>query len=142
MKKIFNICLLFVFSVSVFAQYQKPPQNVQEILNAPSIPNTIVSPSKETILLVEPLRYPPISELAQPMLRIAGLRINPNTNGAHRPVYYTKITLKNIADGKETPVAIPTGANIISPNWSADGKYIAVGNQTPSGIELWILEVA
>jgi len=142
MKKIFSLCLLLILSVSVFAQYQKPPQNVQDILNAPIIPNTIISPSKDMILLTETLRYPPISELAQPMLRIAGLRINPNTNGSHRPSYAVKVTLKNMADGKETPVALPPNANIISPNWSADGKYIAVGNQTPNGIELWILEVA
>jgi dipeptidyl aminopeptidase/acylaminoacyl peptidase len=137
------LCFLLIsLVIPTFAQYQKPPQNVQDILNAASIPNTIISPSKDVILLTETLRYPPISELAQPMLRIAGLRINPNTNGSHRPFYAVKITLKDIATGKETPVSLPPNANIISPSWSADGKYIAVGNQTPTGIELWILEVA
>ncbi|HRH41741.1 MAG TPA: hypothetical protein PKY82_08870, partial [Pyrinomonadaceae bacterium] len=134
--------LLSLLAVSAFAQYQKPPQNVEDILNAPAIPNTIISPSKDVILMTETLRYPPISEFAQPMLRIAGLRINPNTNGQHRPFYAVKLTLKNIANGKETPIALPPNANILSPAWSADGKYIAVGNQTPTGIELWILEVA
>lgn len=134
--------LLCLLSVSVFAQYQKPPQNVEDILNAPAIPNTIISPSKDVILLTETLRYPPISEFAQPMLRIAGLRINPNTNGQHRPFYAVKLTLKNVANGKETPINLPPNPNILSPLWSADGKYIAVGNQTSNGIELWILDVA
>ena len=52
------------------------------------------------------------------------------------------MTLKNIADGKEMPVNLPPNAQIISPNWSADGKYIAAGNITPTGIELWIIETA
>ena len=143
MKKFGFLFFALLFVGSAFAQgYKQPPQNVLDILNAPAIPNTIVSPSKDVILLTETLRYPPISELAQPMLRLAGLRINPNTNGSHRPVYAVKITLKSIATGKETPVTLPPNANIISPSWSADGKYIAVGNQTPNGIELWILEVA
>ena len=142
MKKLISVFLSLFLTIAVYSQYQKPPQNVQEILNAPSIPNTIISPSKDVILMTETLRYPPISEFAQPMLRIAGLRINPNTNGQHRPFYAVKLTLKNISSGKETPISLPATPNILSPSWSADGKYIAVGNQTPNGIELWILEVA
>ena len=76
------------------------------------------------------------------MLRLAGLRINPRTNAQHRQLYFVKVTLKNIADGKETAVSLPAGAKIVSPNWSADGKYMAAGNITPSGIELWIIDTA
>lgn len=142
MKKFGLLFLALLLVCPAFAQYQKPPQNVLDVLNAPSIPSSTISPAKDVILLSETLRYPPISELAQPMLRLAGLRINPNTNGQHRPFYAVKVTLKNIVSGKETPINLPPNANIISPSWSADGKYIAVGNQTASGIELWILEVA
>ena len=139
--------VFFVITISaanLFAQgkYQKPPQEIMDVLNAPATPATSVSPAKDKIALLEPLRYPPISELSQPMLRLAGLRINPNTNGAHRQPYFVKVSLKNIADGREMPVKLPNGAQIISPAWSADGKYIAAGNQTPKGIELWIIETA
>ncbi len=141
-KNIFSLFLLFAFSLNLFAQYQKPPKEIQDILDAPVTPITSVSPAKDKIALLEPLRYPPISEMAEPMLRLAGLRINPRTNAQHRQLYFVKVTLQNIADGKEMPVALPNGAKIISPNWSADGKYIAAGNITPSGIELWIIETA
>ena len=87
-----------------------------DVLNAPATPATSVSPAKDKIALLEPLRYPPIAELSQPMLRLAGLRINPNTNGAHRQPYFVKLTLKNIADGKEMPIALPNGAQLISPS--------------------------
>ena len=134
------ICLLG--STFAFAQYQKPPKEIEDILNAPAIPFTSVSPAKDKFALFEPVRYPPISELAQPMLRIAGLRINPNTNGQHRQTYSVKMWLKNIADNRETAVVLPPGAQIFSPVWSADGKYIAVGNITPNGIQLLIVETA
>ncbi|HLM01297.1 MAG TPA: prolyl oligopeptidase family serine peptidase [Pyrinomonadaceae bacterium] len=128
----------------VFAQgaYQKPPQEIMDVLSAPASPQTSISPAKDKIALLEPLRYPPIAELAQPMLRLAGLRINPQTSGQHRQPYFVKVTLKNVADGREMPVALPAGAQIISPSWSADGKYLAAGNVTPNGIDLWIIETA
>lgn len=135
--------LLFVFQTS-FAQnsYRQPPKEIMDVLTAPTIPVTLVSPAKDKIALFELVNYPPISELAQPMLRLAGLRINPNTNGQHRQTYSVKLTLKNIAGGKETPVDLPPNARIFSPVWSADGKHIAAGNITSTGVELWIIDTA
>ncbi|MEP6924583.1 MAG: S9 family peptidase, partial [Pyrinomonadaceae bacterium] len=135
-------CLLNFNLIDAQSVYQKPPQEIENVLNAPAIPTTSISPARDKILVAEPLRYPPITELAQPMLRLAGLRINPNTNGQHRQPYFIKLTLKNISDGKETLVNLPPNAQIISPQWSADGKYIAAGNQTPNNVELWIIETA
>ncbi len=140
MKKLFLLFAVLLFVANAFGQYQKPPKEIEDILNAPATPATSVSPAKDKIVLLEPLRYPPIAELAEPMLRLAGLRINPTTNSQHRQPYFVKLTLKNIADGRETPVALPAGAKIISPSWSADGKYIAAGNVTSRGIELWIID--
>jgi len=137
--------VVLLSTLNLFAQttnYQKPPKDVMDVLNAAVTPQTSISPAKDKILLIEPLAYPSIVELSQPMLRLAGLRINPNTNGAHRQPYAVKLTLKNIADGKETPIILPDRAQIISPQWSADGKYIAAGNITPTGIEMWIIETA
>ncbi len=142
MKKLCLVIVVLFLTNNAFSQYQKPPKEIEDILNAPVTPTTSISPAKDKILLAEPLRYPPISELAQPMLRLAGERINPNTNGQHRQPYFVKLSLKNIADGKEMQVNLPPNAQVISPNWSADGKYIAFGNQTPTGIELWVLETA
>ena len=144
LNKFFVLSITLAAAVSLFAQgsYKQPPKEIMDVLNAPATPATSVSPAKDKIALLEPLRYPPISELAEPMLRLAGLRINPRTNAQHRQPYFVKVTLKNIADGKEIPVALPTGAKIISPNWSADGRYIAAGNVTSAGVELWIIETA
>ena len=142
MKRLFLLLSVILFAGSAFGQYQKPPKEIEDVLNAPAIPFTSVSPSKDRIALFEPVRYPPIAELAQPMLRLAGLRINPNTNGQHRQTYSVKMWLKNIADGSEKTVALPPNAQIFSPTWSPDGRYVALGNITPGGIELLIVETA
>src|SRR5881394_221973 len=90
---------VIAFSNAGFSQgsYKQPPKEIMDVLNAPAIPTSNVSPTHDKIALLEPLRYPPIAELAQPMLRIAGLRINPVTNGLHRQSYSLRLTLKNVS---------------------------------------------
>src|ERR1044072_2727377 len=71
------LCLLLAAASALSAQtYQKPPQAVLDVLNAPVPPVGALSPTREYMLLAQGVRYPPISELAQPMLRLAGMRIN------------------------------------------------------------------
>jgi dipeptidyl aminopeptidase/acylaminoacyl peptidase len=118
--------------------YRKPPQEVSDVLNAPVTPTAFISPSRETVLLATGVRYPSIADLAQPMLRLAGLRINPNTSGPHRTQYYVAYTLKRISDGAETKITLPPGVHAGAPSWSAGGKRFAFTNTTPTGIELWV----
>ncbi|HUF03988.1 MAG TPA: prolyl oligopeptidase family serine peptidase [Aridibacter sp.] len=143
-RKAFSSILLALLIVpALYAQgYKKPSKEILDILNAPVTPIPSISPSKDKIALLEPLRYPPIADLADPMLRLAGLRINPITNSNHRQFYFTGLVFKDINSGKETRVALPAGAKIINPRWTADGRYIAAGNITPQGVELWIIDTA
>ena len=142
--KLLQSLLVIVLPVIVIAQgeYKKPPKEIMDVLNASPIPSVSVSPMRDRLALLEPLRYPPISELAQPMLRIAGLRINPNTNGQHRQSYAVSLRLRSVENGKEIVASLPAGAQIIEPAWSPDGKYIALGNVTPGGVELWFVDSA
>jgi dipeptidyl aminopeptidase/acylaminoacyl peptidase len=140
------LAALFLFaalaSTAAAQGYQKPPQAVLDVLNAPVPPQAVISPARDYMLLVQGVRYPPISELAQPMLRLAGLRINPNTTGPHRDTYFVALTLKKIADGAERKIELPQGAKVGVPVWSADGKRFAFTNTTAGGIELWAGEAA
>ncbi len=144
LKNILVLLVVFLFcTASVFAQgYKTPPKAIMDVLNAPARPTIRISPVKDKIAMFEPLRYPPIADLSEPMLRLAGLRINPKTNSSHRQGYFVNMTLQNISDGKKMKVGFPNGMKLINPSFSADGKYIAVGNVTDSGIELWIVESA
>jgi dipeptidyl aminopeptidase/acylaminoacyl peptidase len=132
--------VVVLICASVFAQetYKKPPQAILDVLNAPQPPQISVNPSRDTMLLADQLRYPPISDLAQPMLRLAGSRINPNTNGPHRSTYFVSLILKRIADNVDTKIMLPANAKVSMPRWSPDGKQFAFTNTVASGIELWL----
>jgi dipeptidyl aminopeptidase/acylaminoacyl peptidase len=122
--------------------YQKPPKAVLDVLHAPVSPNAFPNPSGDTLLLATPVLYPPIADLAKPMLRIAGIRIDPSTNGEHHAPYFSALSLKKVTDDSEIKIELPSDARPSSPQWSADGKYIAFTNTTPTAIELWVCEAA
>ncbi|MCG3160020.1 MAG: hypothetical protein JMDDDDMK_01052 [Acidobacteria bacterium] len=130
------------FIVQAQTTYQKPPKAVLDVLDAPASSLVSVSPTRDRMLVATPVRYPSIADLAEPMLRLAGSRINPKTNGPHNSMRIVKLTIKNIASGKETPLALPPGANLGMPEWSNDGKQFAVTNTTSNGVELWIGDAA
>jgi hypothetical protein len=94
---------LLVITNAAFAQqgYKKPPKEVLDILNAPVTPGASISPTRDNIILSTGLRYPPLADLAQPMLRLSGRRINPATNAPHRYQYSVALSLKRVADGSE-----------------------------------------
>ena len=134
------LVLLVVLPITSLAQqgYKKPPAQVLDILSAPVTPAASVSPKRDVMLLLTGLRYPPLADLAPPMLRLAGSRINPNTNGPHRFQYAIAASLKRINDGSEIKIELPPGMKMGNPQWSPDGKYFAFTNTSSSAIELWI----
>ena len=71
MKNAARYCFVLLFPVFCIAQgsYKQPSKAVMDVLTAPAIPTVSVSPVRDRMALLEPLRYPPISELAQPMLK-------------------------------------------------------------------------
>jgi hypothetical protein len=106
--------------------YQLPPQVLVDFVDAPVTPGVSISPTKEWMLLMARPSLPPISELAEPELRLAGLRLKPRTNGPSRGGYVTGLTLKRVDDLSERPITgLPADARISGVRWSPDGSRIA-----------------
>ena len=143
-SKSLAILVVLLITNTSFAQqgYKKPPKEVLDILNAPVTPGASVSPTRDNILLTTGVRNPPLADLAQPMLRLAGRRINPATNSPHRYQYSVDLTLKRIADGSEVKIDVPPGAKISGIEWSDDGKHFAFMNNTANRVELWVGDAA
>ncbi len=137
---VFLLIVILMTGSGVFAQvpYQKPPKVIIDILDAPPTPMVLVSPTRDRMLLVEGVRYPSIADLAEPMLRIAGLRINPNTNGPARSPRIIGLAVRNILDGKELKITLPANPYLSPPSWSPDGKRFAFTNTLANAIELWV----
>ena len=65
--------------------YQLPPKAIVDILDARAAADDRAEPdARHRWRCIERASMPPLRELAQPVLRLAGRRINPRTNGPHR----------------------------------------------------------
>ncbi|HWP99467.1 MAG TPA: prolyl oligopeptidase family serine peptidase [Vicinamibacterales bacterium] len=123
-------------------RYRTPPQAVVDILEAEPLPQIDVSPDGRTLALFRRRSMPPIAELAEPMLRLAGHRINPTTSGPHRLPGIVGLAFKPIDGGPERVVALPAGARLLRIGFSPDGRRLAFGLVRPTGIELWVADPA
>jgi dipeptidyl aminopeptidase/acylaminoacyl peptidase len=142
---LFGFSAIVLLNEPVFGQqgYQKPPKEILDVLNAPLPPSLFLSPTREMMVLAQPIIYPAISDLAEPMLRLAGVRINPRTNAERSYIYYwISLTLKRISDGTETPISLPAEVKRLDqPQWNTDGTMFAFTNEASNGVELWIVDV-
>jgi len=136
------LLVLAALCLSGAEPYRKPPKAVLDVLNAPTTPTLSLSPTRNFALQGQFVRYPPIAELSQPMLRLAGLRINPKTNGLHNATFESSLTLRKIPSGEEIKVDLPPNPKLGAVRWSHDGAHFVFSNTTNSGMELWIGETA
>ncbi|MGC2618581.1 MAG: S9 family peptidase, partial [Acidobacteriaceae bacterium] len=131
--------------------YQKPPQAIVDLLEAPPTPLVMVSPSAKgtprTLLIEQPGGLLTIADLAQPELRLAGLRFNPRTNGPSRLPYIIGLKFKTLPAGKEISVTgLPAHPHIEYAQWSPDAHRIAfvviTGDNPGAGLSLWTADAA
>jgi dipeptidyl aminopeptidase/acylaminoacyl peptidase len=134
-------------TVEDISGYSKPPQNILDVMQAPSPPYPQVSPTQDSILLVSMQDYPSIARVATPFLRLAGARVEPKNHSKHDTPGGYGITpcvrsfdLVRIVDGRQAHVALPAGACPGDPVWAADGKRFAFANIAPDAVELWIAD--
>ena len=118
--------------------YQQPPKEIRDALNAPPTPAVSVSPQRDYAIFLQAVRYPPIAEVAQPFLSLAGIRVDANTNGVHMANYYVSFTIKKLPGGESIAITMPKDGKFGAPVWSPDGRQFAFTNTLAHGLELWI----
>ncbi len=128
--------------VAAQAAYRQPPAPIRQILDAPPTPSVSVSPDRQWLLLIARPALPPIAEVAAPEERLAGARIDPRTNGRSREPLATGLALKPVGGGAERPIVVPAGARIGQPAWSDDAAHVAFPVTSPTGIALYVADVA
>ncbi len=137
----FCVCVASTATAELDVGYQVPAQVLVDIIDAPPTPYVSLSPDKEWLLLLERPGYPPIEEVAQPELRLAGLRINPLNNGRSRTRTMNGLLLQRLSDGKERRIAgFPKTGRISGVSWSPDGKRIAFVVDHRNRLSLWFAE--
>lgn len=146
MKKLIGLCCI-LFSSGLLAQealtYQKPSEEILELVDAPLAPSVILTDDGEHMVLLYRDAYKSIAELSEQELRLAGLRINPKTNIGSRTTYYNNIKVKKIGGNETLQVAnLPSDPRLANFSFSPDQSKVAVTNTTKDGVEVWVLDIA
>jgi dipeptidyl aminopeptidase/acylaminoacyl peptidase len=123
--------------------YRQPPAPIAQILDAPLTPLVWLSPDGRTMLLLERPGLPSIEEVAAPIVRLAGQRVNPRTNARAREVVYTGLAFRSLrGDGAERRVALPAGARVANAEWSPDGARVSFTLLEGRRATPWVAEAA
>src|ERR1043165_8545913 len=135
---------LFLTATIAMSGYDLPPQNVLDVLHAPAPPRPILSPTRASALLVAWVQYPPMAQVAEPYLNLAGVRVEPRTRRKHdtpggygvAPCAQT-LSVVDVATRRETPIALPPGGGADGFAWAPDGATFAFRNTSRDAVELW-----
>jgi hypothetical protein len=83
-----HIACFFTFlipTMTAFTQdattYLTPPKALADLVNAAPTPSVSINSAGTLMLIIERSDLPSIADLSQPELKLAGLRLNPATNG-------------------------------------------------------------
>ena len=126
--------------------YRTPPPVVADLLTAPRLPRGAPNTSPDGAwLAVSDLRsLIPISVLAEPVLKLAGMEILPE-------LWANRISLKNAAagltfykttDGSQVRAKLPSDVQLGPIRWSNKGDKVACIAYAKGGADLWIVEAA
>ena len=119
-------------------EWQSPPEELLEVLHAPQLPWVWTAPTGEYLLLADPVLYPPLAELAGPMHKLAGMRVNPAVNGYHSRHGATSPRLVRVEDGATTPLNLPEDAEVDNMVWTVDGQRFALIVRHTDHFGLWV----
>ena len=118
--------------------WQTPPEEVMEVLHAPQLPWVWTAPTGEHLLLADPILYPPLAELAAPMHKLAGMRVDPVVGNIHGRHGGTSPRLVTVESGAETPLPLPEDAEVHGVSWTADGQRFALTVRHTDHMGLWV----
>jgi dipeptidyl aminopeptidase/acylaminoacyl peptidase len=145
MRKVTLIALFFIANNLVAQdaiEYQIPPKEIYDLVMAKPTPGVTFDSKGNYMLVLDRSSMPSVEDLAQPELRIAGLRINPNNFSPSRSSYFTSITIKEVNSGKEFAVTgLPANLKAGNLQWSPNDDKAAFTNTTNMGVDVYVIDI-
>ncbi|MFT4543386.1 MAG: dipeptidyl aminopeptidase/acylaminoacyl peptidase, partial [Planctomycetota bacterium] len=121
--------------------YRLPPQEIVDIIDAEAAPSLRISPDGKTALVIKRDSLPSIEDVSRRMLRLAGMRIDPETNARHRTSFDRGLAVKDLDSGAQHSIKLPKGAKLASVSWSHNSHYFAFTLVVAGGSELWATSI-
>ena len=99
--------------------YREPVAELKAIVDAARPPQLSLSPHRDLVALQQVPPLPSIALVAQPELKLAGLRLNPRSYSPSRFSFVSDLWLMDVATGKETRIdGLPQPLSLASVAWA------------------------
>ena len=122
--------------------YKMPAKAIADLVLAPPTPSVSIDDKGQYMLLIERSSHPGIEDLAQPELRIGGLRLNPNNFGPSRASYILNYKIKDLQTNKEMQVkGLPANLKAAATQWSPQQTKFAFTHTHNNGIDLYVVNI-
>ena len=124
--------------------YQKPPPEILELVDITLPPRVLIDENKNFMIYLYRNSYKSIDELSSPEIKLAGLRLNPNSSSRSRTNYYNNIMISKmdqIDKSAKQIKGLPKNPKLANIKWSPDQTKIAMTNTKEEGVELWYIDL-
>ena len=122
--------------------YQQPPSEIIDLVDVPRAPFVQMDRKGRYLLLFHRNQYAAIQDLCQDEMRLAGIRVNPNTNINSRQIFYHSIEISYLEQDKKVTVnGLPDKAQLSNFVWSPSQQKLAFSHTSAEGTELWYLDL-
>ena len=128
-------------SEAMHTEYWLPPQEVVDIIDAPDTPLVKFSPDGQWMLIIERDSMPDIELVSRRMLKLAGLRIDPQGDCDFQTLFAKGVSLRASDSQEAIQIPLDDGARLASFSWSQDSKRFIYLVVTDNGQQLWMVDV-
>ena len=145
MKKTFLLIatlICFQLKAQDAIEYKTPPVAITNLATAKPSPGVSINDKGDWMLIIERSAMPTVEELAQPELRIAGLRINPNNFSPSRTTNAVGLLVNEIKTGQDFQITgLPTNLKAGNFQWSPNDDKIAFTQTNTDNIDLYLIDL-
>ena len=125
--------------------YQMPPKSIADLVDTPMPPTLEINQNQTWMLVLKTPRYVDMELAANPMVGLAGLRINPNTFTLEAELhgFFTDVEVTNLANNSVVGKIqnMPVDYKISNIQWHPNGNGFAFTNRVERGLELWYADL-
>ncbi len=132
--------LMLVSAAGAESGYREPSETMKRLALAPPTPTLVLNPRGGTALVVRTEDVTDLSDLFQPVLRLAGVRFYPLSHTKQRFSYVVGIGLLDLMTGEERSVELPEGKKWGFPSWSPDGTRWAMTLYDREQAQVWLFD--
>lgn len=136
------ILLTSMLNAQTPQHYRLPPAEILGLADIKPRPLIRIDSRNSVMVMLERQAFRTLEEMAEEEIRLAGLRINPRTNGPARVTYTYGLRVIRMASGEALPInGLPEVLKISDFSFSPDERKFAFSNTLPNGIELWVVSL-